>query len=99
MSERVAITGIGAISPLGVSAGPLLERWCAGETGIVDGRARTADVEAAGLLSLKERRRADPFTQFALVAAREAAACAGWDRELPCAGERIGCFIGTGFGG
>jgi 3-oxoacyl-[acyl-carrier-protein] synthase II len=99
MAERVAITGVGAVSPLGVGAEPLFERWCAGETGIVDGRAPCADLEASGLLSLKERRRADRFTQLALVAGREAAAAAGWDSEPPCASERIGCIMGTGFGG
>jgi 3-oxoacyl-[acyl-carrier-protein] synthase II len=99
MAERVAITGIGAVSPLGIGAAPLLERWCAGETGIVDGRAPCAGFESSGLLSVKERRRADRFTQLALVAGREAAARSGWDRELPCPSERIGCIVGTGFGG
>jgi 3-oxoacyl-[acyl-carrier-protein] synthase II len=97
MRERVAITGVGAVSPLGVGAGPLLERWCAGATGIVDGRAPCAGFESE--LSVKERRRADRFTQLALVAGREAAAAAGWDTELPGPSERIGCIVGTGFGG
>ena len=97
MRERVAITGVGAVSPLGVGAEPLLERWCAGETGIVDGRAPCAGFETA--LTVKERRRADRFTQLALVAGREAAAQAGWDEGLPAPGEDIGCIVGTGFGG
>jgi 3-oxoacyl-[acyl-carrier-protein] synthase II len=97
MAERVAITGVGAVSPLGVGAELLLERWCAGATGIVDGRAPCAGFESG--LSVKERRRADRFTQLALVAAREAAAASGWDQELPCPNERIGCIVGTGFGG
>ena len=97
MRERVAITGVGAVSPLGVGARPLLERWCAGATGIVDGRAPCAGFESE--LSVKERRRADRFTQLALVAGREAAAAAGWDAGLPGPGERIGCIVGTGFGG
>ena len=97
MRERVAITGVGAVSPLGTGAEPLLERWCAGETGIVDGRAPCAGFEAS--LSVKERRRADRFTQLALVAGREAAAQAGWDEQLPAESERIACIVGTGFGG
>src|SRR5688572_25750701 len=97
MRERVAITGVGAVSPLGTGAEPLLERWCAGETGIVDGRAPCAGFEAS--LTVKERRRADRFTQLALVAGREAAAQAGWDTQLPAENERIGCIVGTGFGG
>jgi 3-oxoacyl-[acyl-carrier-protein] synthase II len=97
MRERVAITGVGAVSPLGVGARTLLDRWCAGATGIVEGRAPCAGFEAE--LSVKERRRADRFTQLALVAGREAAAAAGWDIELPGPSERIGCIVGTGFGG
>ena len=99
MSVRVAITGVGAVTPLGVGAEPLLERWCAGETGIIDGRASCAGFEASGWLAVKQKRRADRFTQLALVAGREAAAAAGWDLELPCPTERIGCVVGTGFGG
>ena len=99
MSMRVAITGVGAVTPLGGGAEPLLERWCAGETGIIDGRAPCAGFETSGLLTVKEKRRADRFTQLALVAGREAAAAAGWDLELPCPSERIGCIVGTGFGG
>lgn len=99
MAERVAITGVGAVSPLGVGAELLLERWCAGEVGIVDGRAPCAGFETSGLLSKKERRRADRFAQLALVAAREAAAAAGWDAVLPSGSERVGCIVGTGFGG
>ena len=47
----------------------------------------------------KEARRADRFTQFALVAADEALAQAGWDDELPYDRTEIGCVIGTGIGG
>lgn len=99
MSGRVAITGIGAVTPLGVGAEPLLERWCAGEVGITDGIAACSDFEPSELLATKERRRADRFTQLALVAAREAMGEAGWEAGLPCDGDRIGCIIGTGVGG
>ena len=44
-------------------------------------------------------RRADRFTQFALVASDEALKEAGWDGELPYDATRIGCIIGTGIGG
>ena len=44
-------------------------------------------------------RRADRFTQFALVSSDEALKEAGWDGELPYDAERIGCIIGTGIGG
>ncbi|GIK77488.1 MAG: beta-ketoacyl-ACP synthase II [Acidobacteria bacterium] len=99
MSRRVAITGVGAVTPLGVGADALIDRWCAGDVGIVDGVAACAGFDPADHLSVKERRRADRFTQLALVAAREAITDAGWDPGLPCAGERVGCIIGTGVGG
>ncbi|MBK5115315.1 MAG: beta-ketoacyl-[acyl-carrier-protein] synthase family protein [Thermoleophilia bacterium] len=99
MSHRVAITGVGAVTPLGVGAEPLLERWCAGEVAISDGIAPCTDFSPEDLLTVKERRRADRFTQLALVAAREAMGQAGWDSGLPYDGDQIGCIIGTGVGG
>ncbi len=39
MKRRVVITGVGAVTPLGVGAEPLLRRWAAGEVGI-SGRGR-----------------------------------------------------------
>ncbi len=37
MKPRVVITGVGAVTPLGVGADALHERWAAGVCGIVDG--------------------------------------------------------------
>ena len=99
MPGRVAITGLGAVSPLGVGADQLLDRWCAGEVAITDGIAPCVDFEPDELLSKKERRRADRFTQFAMVAADEAIAQAGWEGEQPYPGDRVGCVVGTGIGG
>lgn len=99
MSRRVAITGLGAVTPLGLGARALLGRWCAGHVGVTDGVARCEAFDPAEHLSAKQRRRADRFTQLALVAAAEATDEAGWQPELPCPGERIGCIIGTGVGG
>ncbi len=99
MPGPVAVTGVGAVTPLGVGADALLERWCAGEVAITDGIAPCASFEPEELLSKKERRRADRFTQLAIVAAAEAIADAGWEPEAPYASERVGCVIGTGIGG
>ena len=39
MTRRVVITGVGAVTPLGVGAGVLHERWTAGASGIDGGEA------------------------------------------------------------
>ncbi len=95
----VVVTGVGAVSPLGVGAAKLHERWVAGVCGIVDGEGRCSEFEPTEHFSVKEARRADRFTQLVLVATREALADAGWEDELPYPAEEVGTIIGTGIGG
>jgi 3-oxoacyl-[acyl-carrier-protein] synthase II len=97
--RRVVVTGLGAVTPLGVGAKLLHERWAAGECGIVDGAGACTEFEPKELLSLKQIRRLDRFSQLALVAADEAISQAGWNEELPYDPMRIGCVIATGIGG
>jgi len=99
VKRRVVITGLGAVTPLGVGADVLYERWAAGECGILDGAGACTDFEPSELLSVKEVRRLDRFSQLALVAAAEAIIDAGWDGGLPLDPLRIGCIIATGIGG
>src|SRR3954462_2982475 len=99
MSREVVITGVGAVSPLGVGARTLHERWSAGVVGIEDGQGAATEFVPTEHLSIKEARRADRFTQFALVAGDEALAEAGWSDELPYPAERIASILGTGIGG
>ena len=66
MKREVAVTGLGAVSPLGVGARTLHERWIAGTSGIEDGEGAATEFEPTDHLSVKEVRRADRFTQFAL---------------------------------
>jgi 3-oxoacyl-[acyl-carrier-protein] synthase II len=98
MSRRVAITGIGAVTPLGVGATALHERWAAGESGIEDGLGRCSDFEPTDHLTRRQVRRTDRFTQLALVAAAEAISAAGLD-EAPYDRAEVGCVMGTGIGG
>ena len=99
MKRRVVITGLGAVTPLGVGAPSLHGRWAEGECGIVDGAGACTDFDPTDFLSVKEARRLDRFSQFALVASAEAIAQAGWDGELPYDPIRVGCLIATGIGG
>ncbi len=97
---RIVITGVGAISPLGVGTEPLIERWLAGECGIEDGTGRAEEFEPTDFLSKKEARRMDRFAQMAVAAAEEAIGQSfGSDGELPYEPYRIGCVVGTGIGG
>jgi 3-oxoacyl-[acyl-carrier-protein] synthase II len=95
----VVVTGIGAVTPLGVGARTLHERWTAGTSAFRDGEAPCAEYEPTDHLSAREARRADRFTQFGVVASDEALRDAGWADELPYDPFRIGCVLGTGIGG
>jgi 3-oxoacyl-[acyl-carrier-protein] synthase II len=99
MTRNVVITGVGAITPLGVGARTLHERWTAGQSGIEDGYGRASEFEPKDHLSVKEVRRSDRYTQLALAAAKEALEDAGWDDGPPGDPERAACVIGTGIGG
>ena len=107
--RRVAVTGIGVISPLGNSTGALLESLAAARSGICRlegadyGRlanpiAAPAAWEPTTVAEASKLRMMDRATQFALGASRQALTQAG----LPLANldsARIGVFIGTGMGG
>ncbi len=97
--RRVVITGLGAITPLGVGAATLHDRWAAGEVGIADGAGVCRGYDPKDFLSVKEARRLDRFSQFALIAADEAVHQAGWESEPPYDPLRVGCIIATGIGG
>ncbi len=100
--RTVVVTGIGAVTPLGVGAQTLHDRWAEGVVGITDGFGRSCDFDPIEHLSIKEARRLDRFSQFALVAAGEALAQAGWIGGVGGTGYdpfRVGCVIATGIGG
>ena len=97
--RRVVVTGLGAITPLGVGASTLHDRWAQGVVGIEEGAGRCRDYDAQDHLSVKEARRLDRFAQFAVIASSEAIEQSGWDGEPPYDPLRVGCVIATGIGG
>ncbi len=99
MTRSAVITGVGAVTPLGVGARTLHERWSAGVSGIEDGYGRASEFEPKEHLSVKEVRRSDRYTQLALAAAKEAIEDAGWEDGPPGDPDLTACVIGTGIGG
>ena len=98
--RKVVVTGLGAVTPLGLGAATLHDRWAAGELGIAEGAGACREFEAKDHLSVKEARRLDRFAQLAVVAAGEALGQAGWEDEAgPYDPLRIGCIVATGIGG
>ena len=106
---RVVVTGLGAISSLGVGVDTLFSGLTAGRSGIgpitlydasdhpirIAGEATGYD--AADHFERKELRRIGRFSQFAVVAAREAIAASGIDlgsTDLT----RTGTVVGSGIG-
>ncbi len=93
------MTGLGAVTPLGLGAETLHDRWVAGDVGIADSLGACREFEPKDHLSVKQARRLDRFSQFAVVAAGEAIAQAGWGDEPPYDPLRVGCVMASGIGG
>src|ERR1700726_2126738 len=97
MSDAVAVTGVGAVTPLGMGAEALFAGWLASRSAIVDGHAR-CEFDPAEFLSRREQRNADRFTALAIAACEEAIEQANW-RDRPPDAERTACVIATAIGG
>lgn len=110
MPQRVVITGLGAISPIGSDPDRMWASCIAGRSGIGPIRAFDAsefksriaaevlDFDAGALFGTKEARRMDRFTQFGLAAAIQAVADARLEIN-DSNRDRIGVVIGSGIGG
>ncbi|MEU7148974.1 beta-ketoacyl-[acyl-carrier-protein] synthase family protein [Streptomyces sp. NPDC045456] len=107
VTEDVAVTGLGATTPLGGDAASTWDGMLAGRSGISaieEEWAAGLPVRIAGRLAVEpgtvldrvQARRMDRCEQVALVAAREAWADAGAPAVDP---ERLAVVIGTGTGG
>ncbi|BCB27302.1 3-oxoacyl-[acyl-carrier-protein] synthase 2 [Sulfurimicrobium lacus] len=108
--RRVVITGLGAVSPVGIGVGETWSNIVAGKSGItritrfdasafasqVAGEVKNFDVTQ--FLSAKEARRMDTFIHYGMVAGMEAFKDSGLE-VTPENAERIGVNIGSGIGG
>jgi 3-oxoacyl-[acyl-carrier-protein] synthase II len=100
MRRRVVVTGIGAVSPLGLGAPALYSGWAARQSGIEDGLGRCSDFDPLDFLTKKDLRRCDRFTQLAIAAAQEAIGQATRDGRNPFDDpDRVACIVGAGGGG
>lgn len=108
--ERVVITGMGVISPLGNDVETFWSQLVQGQSGISHIEAfdtTKQKVKIAGIVrdfdpverfGVKEARRMDRFCQFALAAADQAFSSSGLQLEQ-INPERMGVYIGSGIGG
>jgi 3-oxoacyl-[acyl-carrier-protein] synthase II len=96
-SRSVVITGRGAVTSIGEGADAFLDALYERRSGIADGLGPCADFAPEVAMTAKQARRADRFTQFAVVAADQACAEAGLPDGIEP--ERLGVLIGTGIGG
>ncbi|MDQ3654596.1 MAG: beta-ketoacyl-[acyl-carrier-protein] synthase II, partial [Chloroflexota bacterium] len=107
---RVVVTGVGAVSPLGIGIDALWDGLTSGRSGVRPIQSFDAsgfDVRIAGevpdfvareFMDFKAARRMDRFAQFGVAAAREAIADAGLEITDDNR-DRIGIMVNTGGGG
>ena len=93
----VVVTGRGIVSPVGEGADAVFDALLGGNSGIADGLAACTDFDPESVMTPKEARRADRFTQLGLAASIQAAA----EADIPNGADpsRIGVLMGTGIGG
>jgi 3-oxoacyl-[acyl-carrier-protein] synthase II len=108
--QRVVVTGLGAISPLGCGVDANWRALLGGQSGIgpiasFDARdfpvriaGEVRDFDPAAYLEKKDVKKTDRFTQFAIAAAQSAVDDAGLTINADNAA-RIGVVVGVGMGG
>ncbi|MEA1939299.1 MAG: beta-ketoacyl-ACP synthase II [Candidatus Caldatribacteriota bacterium] len=111
MKNRVVITGMGAITPVGNNVETFWENIKEGKCGIdfiksfdtsefkVKIAAEVKDFNPSDILDFKELKRMDRFSQFGMAATIEAVNNAGLDGCKDDSRENWGVILGTGIGG
>ena len=110
MARRVAVTGLGLVTPLGTTVETTWQGLLAGRSGAapiqsfdpshLDVRfaCEVKDYDPLLYIDRKEAKRYDRFLQYAIGAAQQAVTDAGVDNGA-VAGTRTGVIIGSGIGG
>lgn len=109
MSRRVVVTGMGAITPIGLSVEEFWKSVKAQETGFAEITkfdttdykckiaAEVKGFDAKNYMDFKAAKRMEAFCQFAVAATKEAMEDAGLDMEKEDA-FRVGVSVGSGIG-
>lgn len=108
--SRVVVTGMGAVTPLGLDVASSWQGICEGRSGAAlieqfDAEAFSTRFSASvkgfsvdGYLESRDARRMDPFIQYGMVAGIQAFTDSGLEITERNA-HRVGCAIGSGIGG
>lgn len=107
--KRVVVTGLGAVTPIGIGVDAFWASVKEGKTGFstiesFDASefkcklaAQVKNFDAGEYMDKKAARRMEQFSQFAVIAAGEALKDSGLDMEKEDA-YRVGCAVGSGIG-
>jgi beta-ketoacyl-acyl-carrier-protein synthase II len=110
MQDRIVITGMGTVNPLGLSVAESWKKVTSGTSGVgpitlfdssplnVHIAAEVHGFAAENFMDPKEARRRDRFEQYAIASSREAMASSGLEVTEKNAG-RIGVIISSAIGG
>ena len=110
MDKRIVITGLGAISPIGIGKDEFWKGLMEGRNGIgkitrfdaTEYKSQIAgevkDFDPTEYIDKKESKRMDRYAQFAVAATKMALEDAGLDLEKEDC-DRIGTYVGAGIGG
>lgn len=110
MKNRVVVTGLGVISPIGHTVDEFWNALMSGTSGIdyiksfdttsfdTKFAAEVKDLDVTNYLDRKEARRMDKFCQYAVIASHNAMDDSGLKLELEDR-EKIGVIVGSGIGG